>query len=67
MTKAEQIKSALNNETMTFTELLTEANVEGYAYEQDYDNEITYFEFVDNSVAMFCGIDQTIIAYGSKE
>ena len=66
MTRAEQMKSALNNGHMSWDELLEEANNIGEAYEQDYENELTYFEFPDNSVAVFDGQGQTITTYDCK-
>ena len=34
--------------------------------EQDYENEITYFEYSDSSVAAFHGQTQNIHTYRSK-
>ena len=66
MTRADQIKSALNNKTMDWAELLAEAENIGDAYEQDYDNELTYFELPDKSVAVFHGKTQEIFTYGCR-
>ena len=67
MTRADQMKQALNSGSMSFTDLLIEAEEIGEAYEQDYENELTWFEFPDGSVACFDGSGQTINTYGSKE
>ena len=66
MTRSEQAKAALNNNEMDFTELLTEADKIAEAYEQDFDNETTYFEYGDGSVAVFNGMSQTINTYGCR-
>ena len=63
MTRAEQIVSASNHGEMSFTELLNEADEIGEAYEQDFDNEVTWLEFADGSVAAFLGQSQEIRAY----
>lgn len=66
MNRAEQTKSALNNNQMSWTELLEEADEVAEAYEQDFDSEITWFEYPDGSVACFSGMDQGITTYGSR-
>ncbi len=66
MSRAEQMLSALRWENIDWDDLLLEAEAEGDAYEQDYDNEMTYFEFTDGSVAVFCGEDKSIIVYGCR-
>ena len=67
MTQAEQVQAALSHKIMTWTELLTTAEHYADAYEQDYDNEITYFEYPDGSVAVFNGMAQDITVYGCRE
>lgn len=67
MTIAEQLKVCLDWTGASFINLLIEANFTGEAYEQDYENELTYFEFPDKSVAVFDGKSQTISTYGCKE
>lgn len=65
MTRAEQTKAALTY--MKWDELLIESNEIGDAYEQDYDNEITWFEYADKSVACFHGITKEIYVYGMRD
>jgi len=67
MTRAENMKSALNSGHMTWTELFEEAEAIGNAYEQDFENEITRFEFADRSVIAFFGKSQEVITYGCKD
>jgi hypothetical protein len=66
MTRADQVKAALNHGTMDWNELLEEANEIADAYEQDYENGITWFEYADGSVAAFRGSDDSITVYGCK-
>jgi hypothetical protein len=66
MNRAEQMKSALSFKKINWTELLIEAEEVGNSYEQDFKNEITYFEFSDGSVAAFHGKTQDILVYNSK-
>lgn len=66
MNRAEQQVAELNHGQVSWTDLLTEANEIGEAYDQDWDAECTWFEFADRSVALFNGVEQTITAYGSK-
>jgi len=66
MNRAEQATLALSQKRMDFTELLEEASEIADAYEQDYENEITKFEYADGSVCVFCGIDESILSYGCK-
>jgi len=66
MSRAEEVTLALSQKRMDFTELLEEASKIAEAYEQDYENEVTKFEYADGSVCIFCGIDQLILAYGCK-
>jgi hypothetical protein len=66
MTRAEQTASALNHEQMSWTDLLIEANEIADAYDQDWENEITYFEYADGSVAVFHGQDESIITFGMR-
>ena len=66
MTRAEQTTLALSQKRMSFTELLEEASEIAEAYDQNWENESTYFEYTDGSIAVFCGENQTILAYGCK-
>jgi hypothetical protein len=67
MTRAEQQKAAFNTGRMTWAELLVEAEEIDTAYEQDYDTETTAFEFPDGSVAVYCGVEQSIQTYGCRQ
>jgi S-adenosylmethionine:tRNA-ribosyltransferase-isomerase (queuine synthetase) len=66
MTKAEQTKTALVHKNMTFTELLIEAEEIAEAYEQDYENELSWFEYADGSIVCFDGKLGDIRTYGGK-
>ena len=66
MTRAKQTTLALSQKRMSFTELLEEASEIAEAYDQNWENESTYFEYADGSIAVFCGENQTILAYGCK-
>jgi hypothetical protein len=66
MTRAEQAALALAQKAMTWTDLLVEASDIADAYEQDFDNEATYFEYADGSVGLFLGETQEIVTYGSR-
>lgn len=66
MNKAEKILSSFNNRKMSFNDLLIKADKIGDAYENDWNNKITHFEFHDGSVAVFYGLINEIIVYGSK-
>ena len=66
MTRAEQAKSALSARAMDWAELLIEAEEIAEAYEQDFENEITWFEYTDGSVAEFRGKTHEIFTYGSR-
>ena len=63
MTRADQIALALNQKRMDFSELLEEAYKTSDTCDQDWDNETTTFNFCDGSVAVFCGVDQSISSY----
>ena len=67
MTRAQQVKRALLNNEMSWTDLLLESGKIADVYEEDYENEITCFEYTDGSVAIFDGTAQEIRTYGSKE
>ena len=66
MTRAEQAKSALSTRAMNWTELLIEAGEIAEVYEQDFENEITWFKYTDGSVAAFRGKIHEIFTYGSR-
>ena len=66
MNKADQATLAYNQKRMSFTELLEEASEIAETYEQDYENEITRFKYADDSICVFCGIDESITAYMNK-
>ena len=66
MNRADQVTLAYNQKRMSFTELLEEASKIAEAYEQDYENGGTKFEYADGSVCVFCGVDESILAYGCK-
>jgi len=66
MNRAKQVTRAYNQKQMSFTELLIEASAIATAYKQDYENEITCFEYADGSITVFCAIDQSILSYACK-
>lgn len=66
MTRAEQAKSALTQGRMTWSEVLNEASEIAEAYEQDFDNEATWFEYTDGSVGVFFGETREIKTYGCR-
>lgn len=66
MTRAEQAKFALTQCRMTWNEALNEASTISEAYEQDYDQETTWFEYPDGSVGVFLGQTQEILSYGCR-
>ena len=67
MARAEQNKAMVARGQWSWTEALDEASTQAFAYEQDYDNEITYFEWSDGSVSQFMGVGQEIMTYGSRK
>ena len=67
MTRAEQVKSAYNMGEMSYTDLLEEANEIAEAYEEDYENETTYFEYSDGSVAVFDTMAFEIRVYAQRD
>jgi len=66
MNTAEQQVAAYETGRMTWTEVFNEASEIANAYEQDYENEFTWFEYADGSVGLFDGVAQKIYAYGSR-
>ena len=60
MTIAERFQAKSERKWRTWDELLINAEKLCDITEQDYENELTYFEFVDNSVAVFDGKGKTI-------
>lgn len=66
MTRAEQAAYAYTQGTMSWTEALSEAAEIADAYEQDFDQEATWFEYADGSVGLFLGQTQEILTYGCR-
>lgn len=52
---------------MDWTDLLNEAEKIAEAYDQDWDNGITWFEYADGSVAAFHSQTEEIYPYGSRD
>ena len=67
MSIAQQQLAAYKTGRMSWTELLNEADDVGEAYKQDFENERTWFEYSDRSVALFDAAEQMIYAYGSRD
>ena len=67
MNRAEQAAYAYAKNQMTWSEVLNEADKIADAYEQDFDQEATWFEYADGSVGLFLGQTQEIITYGCKQ
>ena len=67
MNRAKQAAYAYNQGQMNWTEVLNEASKIANAYEQDFDQEATWFEYTDGSVGLFLGQTQEIITYDCKQ
>lgn len=63
MTKSEEITMELAEEIKTWDELLEESSEIAEPTDQDFDNERTEFTYSDGSVAIFHGLDKTIVEY----
>ena len=67
MNRAEQAAYAYTQGTMSWNDVLNEASAIFDAYEQDFDNEATWFEYDDGSVGLFLGLTQELLTYGCKQ
>ena len=67
MNRAEQAAYAYQTRVMNWTEVLNEAAEIADAFEQDFDQEATWFEYADGSVGLFLGQIQEILTYGRKQ
>lgn len=67
MNLAEQAAFAYTKGTMSWNGVLNEASKIADAYEQDFENEASWFEYQDGSIGVFLGKTQEILTYGCRQ